>query len=168
MASISSPVVRPYRSPEFFALRTALLPFRVLIEWADGVRAPGLVESAEFAEAVAGDMTVLGTRLHSYALRAEIEEALLVASPSTHEALVRWPATASEDRRLERTVARYFQRMAGRATPFGLFAGCSVGRITNDTSITIPAFAESAILPPRQRLFVRAERAHRQDGAGSR
>jgi thiopeptide-type bacteriocin biosynthesis protein len=142
MASISSPVARAYRSSEFFALRTALLPFRVLIEWADGVRAPGLVESAELAEAVAGDMKVLRTRLQSYALRAEIEEALLVASPSTHEALTRWLATASEDRRLERTVARYFQRMAGRATPFGLFAGCSVGKVAHDTSISISPSTE--------------------------
>ena len=39
---------------------------------------------------------------------------------------------------MERALARYFARSAGRPTPFGLFAGCSFGRIGAKTALTIP------------------------------
>ncbi len=34
-------------------------------------------------------------------------------------------------------LVRYFLRMAGRATPFGLFAGCTVGTIDGETRLAI-------------------------------
>jgi thiopeptide-type bacteriocin biosynthesis protein len=39
--------------------------------------------------------------------------------------------------KMERALVRYFARMAGRATPFGLFAGCSVGTIGDETSLVL-------------------------------
>ena len=40
-------------------------------------------------------------------------------------------------RKVEQALARYVARMAGRATPFGLFAGCSVGTVGRATRLTV-------------------------------
>ncbi|MCA9113328.1 MAG: lantibiotic dehydratase, partial [Planctomycetaceae bacterium] len=45
---------------------------------------------------------------------------------------------SKQGRKVERAIVRYFVRMAGRATPFGLFAGCAVGRIDTATHLTVP------------------------------
>jgi thiopeptide-type bacteriocin biosynthesis protein len=39
--------------------------------------------------------------------------------------------------KIERALVRYFARMAGRATPFGLFAGCSVGLIGAESRLVL-------------------------------
>lgn len=56
-----------------------------------------------------------------------IFEAVFVASPELAEAMATWRAGGDLDPALERTLVRYLSRMAGRATPFGLFSGVSVG-----------------------------------------
>src|SRR5262249_53411008 len=40
-----------------------------------------------------------------------------------------------------RTLLRYLGRMAGRATPFGLFAGCSVGEVGHETRLGLSGLA---------------------------
>ncbi len=57
-------------------------------------------------------------------------EALLIASPDLSDA----------DRGMEKTqnsVYRYFQRACTRSTPFGLFAGCSIGTLGDRTDILL-------------------------------
>src|ERR1700739_155838 len=55
--------------------------------------------------------------------RPEVREALHLASPG----LMRRLAAGNPDDRVAASVTSYLVRMCTRATPFGLFAGCSLG-----------------------------------------
>src|SRR5262249_1813425 len=69
----------------------------------------------------------------------ELREALFLASPSLDERVEVWlrEPGAEAGQKVERALVRYFQRMASRATPFGLFAGCSVGTIGRRTELRL-------------------------------
>jgi thiopeptide-type bacteriocin biosynthesis protein len=71
--------------------------------------------------------------------RPEVREALFVASPDLEASLPAWEADPEGERgqRVERALVRYFSRMAGRATPFGLFAGVSLGRVGERTELLL-------------------------------
>jgi thiopeptide-type bacteriocin biosynthesis protein len=118
----------------FFVLRAPMLPFDALAgEAADrtqGARAAG-----------AGGPVRLRERIRGLLARPEVREAVFVASPDLDARLEVWQRAAdSEDgRRIEQTLIRYLARMAGRATPFGLFAGCSVGAIGSDSRLELGA-----------------------------
>lgn len=110
------------RSGDAVVMRTPLLPLSTLVEWAAN-----------------GDLA--GARAHMAALLAlpEVEEALYVASPGLHAAIAAWraaPETAA-NQRVELSLARYVARMAGRATPFGLFAGVSAGTLGATTRLEL-------------------------------
>lgn len=99
----------------FFAFRTPLLPFAELLAFGEGGRAT--------------DRATLRARLRDAVSRPEVREALFIASPSLDESFDIWLRDPDSERgqKVERTLVRYFARMAARPTPFGLFAGCSVG-----------------------------------------
>lgn len=134
---------RQFQPAQFFAFRTALLPFQVLLDWAEGMTAGRVPDEGATEALLRDERTELCRRLRGRVALPEIREALFVASPSTYADLIRWLAPgAGSDRRLEQTLARYFERMAGRATPFGLFAGCSVGTVDSETRILLRPRAE--------------------------
>ncbi|HEY6322075.1 MAG TPA: lantibiotic dehydratase [Thermoanaerobaculia bacterium] len=110
----------------FFAFRTPLLPFEEVEAWSAGLAAPA-AGSDELAAALAADRAMLRSRLGALVERPEVAEALFVASPSLAEALDTWrrEPDGKKGLRAERALVRYFLRMASRATPFGLFSGCS-------------------------------------------
>ena len=115
------------RSGDAVVLRTPLLPLTTLLDWA----APG---------------DLAGARAHLAAVLAlpEVDEALYVASPGLHGAIAGWreaPETAA-NQRVELSLARYVVRMVGRATPFGLFAGVSAGRLGRETKLALGPRAE--------------------------
>jgi len=71
-----------------------------------------------------------------------IREAIHLASPDLIKQLDKWanndPVLSHEKaRKLELTFLKYLARMSSRCTPFGLFAGCSLGRITHKTEINL-------------------------------
>lgn len=138
-----SPAESSLRDAAFFAFRTALLPWDALEAWGAGLEAPGA--SGEALEAaLMADRQSLRQRLGSLLQRAELREALFLASPDLDEALPHWLADPDGEKgaRAEKALVRYFARMAGRSTPFGLFAGCSLGRIGEATRIaTAPSTA---------------------------
>lgn len=74
-------------------------------------------------------------------LSPEFREALYLASPELYEGCV------SKDRKkqtkFERSVLKYRHRAMTRCTPFGLFAGCSTGKIADSTSIELPATTDN-------------------------
>lgn len=74
-------------------------------------------------------------------LSPEFREALYLASPELYEGCV------SKDRKkrtkFERSVLKYRHRAMTRCTPFGLFAGCSTGKIADSTSIELLATTDS-------------------------
>lgn len=99
---------------EFFVLRTPLLPFETLLEWAN----------AEDAH----------EHLLSIVARPHVAEALALASQSIAELT---GGDAPRTRKLLLALARYVCRMSARPTPFGLMAGYSIGRIAGETRLTL-------------------------------
>lgn len=67
-----------------------------------------------------------------YFEQSQVQEALLIASPALYQRCLDWLAGKIKDgkdkTRLEHALFRYFLRMSTRATPFGLFAGCTLGK----------------------------------------
>jgi class I lanthipeptide synthase len=121
----------------FFAFRTPLLPFEELEAWSAGLTAATCASGTDeeaLASALAADRALLRARLAEIAARPEIAEALFLASPSLFDGLAAWRADpdSKKGRRAEHALVRYFQRMAARATPFGLFSGCSLGTVTTE------------------------------------
>jgi len=121
-----------------FVFRTPLLPFNVLQAWSEDLEpcATG-GDPAAVDHACAAHRATLRARLAAIVARAEVREAIFVASPSLHDSVDLWLRDPDGDRgqRAERALVRYVSRMAGRATPFGLFAGCGVGTVATDTRL---------------------------------
>lgn len=67
------------------------------------------------------------------AARPDVLEALYLASPG----LVRRLAAGDPDQRVAASVTAYLVRMCTRSTPFGLFAGCALGAVADDTVLTV-------------------------------
>jgi thiopeptide-type bacteriocin biosynthesis protein len=95
--------------------RTPALPVQALSDWLAESDAEGLRERWS---------------------RPEIREAMYLASPSLHDAVERWmhDGGAPSDRIL-RSFTAYLARMSGRATPFGLFAGVTLGKVDTATEL---------------------------------
>jgi hypothetical protein len=124
----------------FFVLRTPLLPFGELLAWSDGLEAPTAGEDPAHLEAVcAADRARLRRRLRAVFMRPEVREALFLASPGLEQRFDPWlrESESTDDPKTERALVRYFARMAARATPFGLFAGCSVGTVGDETRLVL-------------------------------
>ena len=115
-----------YTPSGFFALRTPLLPFDELLAWGKELQAPAaLTDPTRLEAALAADRARLRQHLRAAIERPEVREALFVASPDLEERLPVWlrEPDGEAGQKMERALVRYFARMAGRATPFGLFAG---------------------------------------------
>lgn len=142
---------RPFKPADFFAFRTPLLPFEELEAWGEGLEVPAALASGEperLEAALAADRERLRARLVELAARPEVLEAVFLASPSLYESLALWRTQpdSKKGQRAERALVRYVYRMAARATPFGLFSGCSVGRVDPD-----PAAPTRIAVAPRER-----------------
>jgi thiopeptide-type bacteriocin biosynthesis protein len=125
----------------FFAMRTPLLPFDELLAWGDGLQAASVgTDPAQLQAAVADDRALLRQRLREVYARPEVREALFLASPDLEARLPVWlqePEDEVGEVKIELALVRYFERMAGRATPFGLCAGCSVGMLGVETRLAL-------------------------------
>lgn len=142
---------RPYKLADFFAFRTPLLPFEELETWGEGLEVPAALQAGDpeaLEAALAADRDKLRARLADLAARPEVLEAVFLASPSLYESLTLWRAQpdSKKGQRAERALVRYIYRMAARATPFGLFSGCSLGRIDHD-----PAARTRIAVAPREK-----------------
>lgn len=140
MSKPPPPVKQEFLSSGFFALRTPLLPFDELLAWSEGLEADAALDDpALLDQALAADRARLRGRLSALVARPLIRGALFIASPDLDESLNVWIRDPDSERggRVERAVVRYFSRMAGRPTPFGLFAGSSVGTLGDRTRLVI-------------------------------
>ncbi len=114
-----APIERCFAPADFFLLRSATLPVDRLEALGDAGK-PG-----------AGARDALNTALQAWVRDRLVQAAIYLASPSLSERLADWlcqPSDAAFDA-LRPALFRYFVRMTSRATPFGLFASTSLGRI---------------------------------------
>ncbi|HZF07481.1 MAG TPA: lantibiotic dehydratase [Thermoanaerobaculia bacterium] len=151
----AAPAVPTLVPSGFFAFRTPLLPFEELEAWSAGLTALSAVDDpAALAAALAADQTLLRTRLQEALERPEIAEALFLASPSLFDGMEVWrkDPDSKKGKRVESALVRYFQRMAARATPFGLFSGCSLGPVATDGDPAAGETAAEAAEPVNTRL----------------
>lgn len=75
---------------------------------------------------------------------SDFKEAVYIASPTLYvelEKILENKINNVKDKyKIESALYRYITRMSSRSTPFGLFAGLSVGRIDDKTNIVLGAF----------------------------
>lgn len=133
------------RPADFFVIRTPLLPLEELTNWSDFLATTAAIElndPIELRRAWDADRAVLRERLKRIFSEPTVNGALFVASSSLWSAFGHWVAGQLDKKgqRIEHALTRYFQRMAARCTPFGLFAGCSLGRVTQGVRSTRIAF----------------------------
>ncbi len=126
----------------FFVMRTPLLPIDELIRWGDSLGASLALQTtqSEWEKVVEQDRKRLVERLRSLVRRPRIREALLLASPALVKAMDAWVEGELEEEvaeKVQRSLVRYLSRMTTRATPFGLFAGCSTGKIGETTRLVL-------------------------------
>ncbi|HXA18365.1 MAG TPA: lantibiotic dehydratase [Thermoanaerobaculia bacterium] len=125
----------------FFLFRTPLLPVDELERWSAGLRAPAsAVDPAALAAAIEADREELRGWLSGLLTRPDVIEALYVATPALLEGLAEWRSDpdGKKGRRAEESLVRYVFRMAARATPFGMFAGCTAGRVGTPNRLRLP------------------------------
>src|SRR5262249_17443544 len=111
-----------------------------LLAFSDGLEAPSAGDDpAQLAAALAADRAHLRQRLRTAFTRPEVREALFVVSPDLEERFDLWLRQPESEagQKIERALARSSARRAGRATPFGLFAGCSVGGGAAETRLVV-------------------------------
>ncbi len=120
-----------YQPEDFFFLRSPLLPFEELERLLEEEQAAG------------GDPEKVHAALLRLAARPEIAEALYVASPELIAGLERQNEKPEPKKaeRLRQTLTRYLLRLMTRPTPFGLFAGGTLGRLGERTELSLAALS---------------------------
>jgi thiopeptide-type bacteriocin biosynthesis protein len=144
MAKVGKRAAGPpeFRPSGSFVLRTPLLPRDTLDQWGEGLAVPAAGDDRDrLAAAIDADRATLRARLVQLVARPEIREAIFVASPGLEASIDAWLADPTSDggQKTERSLVRYVSRMAARPTPFGLFAGSTVGTIAEATQLELAA-----------------------------
>ncbi|HEX9081090.1 MAG TPA: lantibiotic dehydratase family protein, partial [Holophagaceae bacterium] len=126
-----------FEPARFFGLRTALLPWSTFTDWGQGLDDPQTGSAPE--DPYERNRPALRERLRQLMSDPTFREALFIASPDLDKAMEHWFENPDSEKglRAERALVRYFSRMCGRSTPFGLFAGCSVGRRGEATRLSV-------------------------------
>jgi thiopeptide-type bacteriocin biosynthesis protein len=131
----------------FFGLRTPALPVEELLAFSESLQAAsvwrGGADPSSVASALTADVKLCRARVTELLSRADVTQALFIASPSLESGLRYWKANPDSKKGLqaERALVRYFSRMCFRSTPFGLFSGCSVGQVVNAEQNASPQLA---------------------------
>ncbi len=123
---------------DFYALRTPLLSFDVFERWSSELAASTATHTS-LTEALAADRLKLRADIRALFERPDVREAMFLGSPSLEDRIGLWleRPDSREGQKIERALTRYFSRMCCRSTPFGLFAGCSIGVINETTRLSL-------------------------------
>ncbi len=119
------------------------MPLAEWLEWSAGLTAVAAGE-ANLSGALAQDRALLRGRLREFLARPEVRDAYFVAAPDLDARLHVWQDAPDSPRglKIEQSLVRYWARMAARPTPFGLFAGCSVGPLGDTTRLVVAPLRE--------------------------
>ncbi|RKM91116.1 hypothetical protein D7036_23595, partial [Aquimarina sp. BL5] len=109
-----------YKSLDSFCLRTPLKPF-------------------DFFEEIFCQEEVSSESLKkNWNYNEIINEAIFLASPTLYLEISKWVKGAisnpKREEKIKLSLIKYLVRLSSRSTPFGLFSGCSIGKIVNDPS----------------------------------
>lgn len=108
------------------------------------VRTPLL--SFDFLENLLSNDSLQSDKLKNIVSQPIINEALFIAAPEFHEQLQKWlngnVLETKEEERILQTLYKYLSRMSSRSTPFGLFAGCTTGKIGDKTGVILSKSSE--------------------------
>ena len=113
----------PYLPFPSFIFRSPYFPSNLLTEWLGK-----LDDSPDYLKEIVS--------------RPDIQEALFLASPVLHDETFKYLDNRLKPKDNEKfyySVLKYLSRMATRCTPFGLFAGCSIGLLGERTIICLPS-----------------------------
>ncbi len=127
---------------DFFVLRTPSLPL-------DALSFPIKAGHDEAAQ----EPFSLRERLGELAKRDDIREALALATPDLASRLDAWLEGSLQGkaaRNIEQSLVKYLSRMSSRCTPFGLFAGVSLGAWGPASSLSVESWKQG-------RKFVRLD-----------
>ncbi len=109
----------PYHHFSNFVLRTPILPF-------------------DFYKGITAGDTVSDEALKKAYSEPIIKESCFLASPALHFEIEKWvngELDAKKEKKIRFSLLKYLTRMSTRCTPFGLFAGCSLGSFGDTTTI---------------------------------
>ncbi len=149
--SAPSPATQPdttynLTAAPFFVFHTPLLPIEAWTCWNENLLAPTMrrrrAGNAARATAAAADRTTLLVGLQATLNRPEVRQAIFLATPAVDHKTHALAAGDEPDADLRRTWVRHFATMSAQSTPFGLFAGCSLGRVGSVTQFRTVALAQ--------------------------
>lgn len=119
----------PYTFFNRFCLRTPLLP----LDFYHDLSLEGSISPDKIREIWGNDV---------------IKEAVFLASPELFETIEKWLNNQLTDakriQRLKSSLLKYLSRMSSRCTPFGLFAGCSIGTFGDATAIELESYSKNS------------------------
>jgi thiopeptide-type bacteriocin biosynthesis protein len=132
------PELTACQTADFFVLRTPGLPLDALFP---GGPAACVTEAGGSAPASRlEDKNTLRQRLRDLVRQDAVREALALASPDLAARIGPWLAGTLEvaaARQVEGALLKYLSRMSSRSTPFGLFAGLSLGAWASASQISV-------------------------------
>lgn len=112
----------PYKNFSKYVLRSPLLAFDLYKE-------------------ITSKKEITDEQLKGFYANKSIKEAIFLASPDLSKAANLWVNGKIENKkdidRLKFSILKYISRMSSRCTPFGLFAGCSIGEFNDETNISL-------------------------------
>ncbi|WP_337043544.1 lantibiotic dehydratase [Emticicia sp. 17c] len=111
-----------FKSQNFFLLRRSAFPVNTLLD---------------LQNKAGNDPTTFEKQLIEFFVQPQMLEVLYVASPELYEAFIGVLAGTYQTGidKLLRTLHKYLIRMTTRSTPYGLFAGCTMGSQGSETRI---------------------------------
>lgn len=119
-----------YQPHHSFVVRNPLFPVETFFNWKSE---PGLPSTAS--------EEILRKSLVDFYKQPISKEALYIGSPDLHEQLLLWLDNKIEKKdkkeKLELALVKYMARMCTRCTPYGLFASCTSGTVSDGNSITL-------------------------------
>lgn len=97
--------------------------------------------SLDFFKNLISDNNISDDKFSEICSNPVIRESIFLASPSLSSQIDRYLNDEIKDLdkkdKLKFSVLKYISRMSSRCTPYGLFAGCTVGELSDTTSITL-------------------------------
>jgi len=112
-------MTKPFASNEsFFAIRAPRLPLATITQ-------------------ISADHDEMRQQLQAWLAMPGVEEALYLASPALIDSLNQWRAKpdTKQAKKTEQSLLKYLIRMSSRPTPFGLFSGIGLGKVTDKCNI---------------------------------